>query len=53
MSNNADNKKNDLNSVIVNKNNKTYLNLCVCHLNVGLVFVYIYILASFFIKYNY
>ena len=46
MSNNADNKKNDLNSVIVNKNNKTYLNLCVCHLNVGLVFVYIYILAS-------
>lgn len=26
--------------------NKTYLNLLFCHLNVGLVFVYIYILAS-------
>ena len=46
MSNNTDKKKNDFNSVIVNKDNKTYLNLCVCHLNIGLVFVYIYILAS-------
>ena len=46
MSNNTENKKNDFNSVIVNKDNKTYLNLCVCHLNIGLVFVYIYILAS-------
>jgi drug/metabolite transporter (DMT)-like permease len=46
MSNNTDKKNNDLNSVIVNKDNKTYLNLCVCHLNIGLVFVYIYILAS-------
>jgi drug/metabolite transporter (DMT)-like permease len=46
MSNNTDKAKNDFNSVIINKDNKTFLNLCVCHLNVGLVFVYIYILAS-------
>ena len=46
MSNNSDKKKNDYNSVIVNKDDKTYLNLCVCHLNIGLIFVYIYILAS-------
>ena len=32
--------------LIVKKDDKTYLNLYFCHLNIGLIFVYIYILAS-------
>ena len=32
--------------LITKKNNKTFINLCFCHLNAGLIFVYIYILAS-------
>ena len=46
MSNNIDKKKNVFNSLVIKKDEKTYLNLCICHLNVGLIFVYIYILAS-------
>ena len=32
--------------IIVDKNDKKYINLCICHLNLGFIFVYIYILAS-------
>ena len=32
--------------IIMKKDDKTYLNLCFCHLNIGLIFVYIYIIAS-------
>ena len=45
MSNNDTNRK-YFGLIIVDKNDKKYLNLCVCHLNLGLIFVYIYILAS-------
>jgi ethanolamine transporter EutH len=45
MSNNDVNKK-CFGLIIVDKNDKKYLNLGVCHLNLGLIFVYIYILAS-------
>ena len=34
------------NSILIKRNNKTYLNLCCFHLNIGLIFAYIYILAS-------
>jgi drug/metabolite transporter (DMT)-like permease len=34
--------------LIKKANNKTLLNLCFCHLNIGLIFVYIYILGSSF-----
>lgn len=46
MPNNIDRKKNAFNSFIVKKDEKTYLNLYICHLNVGLIFAYIYILAT-------
>ena len=46
MSKNMENNKIEDNSIIIRKENKTYLNLCFCHMNVGLIFVYIYILAS-------
>ena len=32
--------------MIVKKDDKIFLNLCCCHLNVGLIFAYVYILAS-------
>ena len=43
---NEDKGPNILNSIIIHENNKTYLNLYFCHLNIGLIFIYIYILAS-------
>ena len=46
MSNNIYRNKNVFNSLIVKKDEKTYLNLYICHLNLGLIFVYIFILAS-------
>ena len=46
MSNNIDRNKNAFSSLVIKKDEKTYLNLCICHINVGLIFVYIYILAS-------
>ena len=46
MSNNIDTNKNVFSSLVIKKDEKTYLNLYICHLNVGLIFVYIYILAS-------
>ena len=46
MSNNLGRNKNVFDSLIVNKDEKTYLNLYICHLSIGLIFVYIYILAS-------
>jgi len=46
MSYNIDKNKNVSNSLFVKKDEKTYLNLFFCHLNVGLIFVYIYILAT-------
>ena len=39
MSKNIDKNKNVLNSLVVTKDEKTYLNLFICHLNVGLIFV--------------
>ena len=45
MSNNEDNKK-CLGFIHVDKNNNKYINLCICHLNLGLIFAYIYIIAS-------
>ena len=33
-------------SMLIKKNGKTYLNLCCCHLNIGLIFAYVYIIAS-------
>ena len=38
--------KNTCFGLLTKKNNKTFLNLCFCHLNIGLIFVYIYILVS-------
>ena len=38
--------KNEANSILIKTDDKTYLNLCFCHMNIGLIFVYIYILAS-------
>ena len=35
-------------SILIKKNDKTYINLCCCHLNIGLIFAYVYILASSF-----
>ena len=32
--------------LITKKDNQTFINLCFCNLNIGLIFVYIYILAS-------
>ena len=46
MSNNMEKNKSGGNSIIISKEDKTYLNLCFCHLNIGLIFVYVYILAS-------
>ena len=46
MSYNINRDKNAFNSLFVKKDDKTYLNLCFCHLNVGLIFIYIYILAT-------
>ena len=34
------------NKIIVKKDDKIFLNLCFCHLNMGLIFAYVYILAS-------
>ena len=34
------------NNVIIKKDDKIFLNLCFCHLNIGLIFAYVYILAS-------
>ena len=45
MSNNEDNKK-CFGLIHVDKNNNKYINLCICHLNLGLIFAYIYIIAS-------
>ena len=45
MSNNEDNKK-CFGFIHVDKNNNKYINLCICHLNLGLIFAYIYIIAS-------
>ena len=45
MSNNDTNRK-YFGLIIVDKNDKKYLNLGLCHLNFGFIFVYIYILAS-------
>ena len=38
--------KNEANSILIKTDDKTYLNFCFCHMNIGLIFVYIYILAS-------
>ena len=32
--------------ILLDKNNNKYLNLYICHLNLGLIFAYIYIIAS-------
>ena len=45
MSNNEVSKK-CFGFILVDKNNNKYLNFGVCHLNLGLIFAYIYILAS-------
>jgi len=45
MSNNEDNKK-CFGFIHVDKNNNKYINFCICHLNLGLIFAYIYIIAS-------
>ena len=45
MSNNEDNKK-CFGLIMVDKKNNKYLNLYICHLNLGLIFAYIYIIAS-------
>ena len=34
------------NNVIIKKDDKIFINLCFCHLNIGLIFAYVYILAS-------
>ena len=38
--------ENEANSILIKRDDKAYLNLCFCHMNIGLIFVYIYILAS-------
>ena len=45
MSNNDVNRK-CFGLILIDKNDKKYLNLGLCHLNFGFIFVYIYILAS-------
>ena len=35
-----------INCILIKKNEKTYLNLYCCHLNIGLIFAYVYIFAS-------
>ena len=45
MSNNDTNRK-CFGLILIDKNDKKYLNLGLCHLNFGFIFVYIYILAS-------
>ena len=46
MPNNMENNNKEANSILIKRDDKTYLNLCFCHMNIGLIFVYIYILAS-------
>lgn len=45
MSNSEDNKR-CFGLIHVDKNNNKYINLFICHLNLGLIFAYIYIIAS-------
>ena len=45
MSNNEGNKK-CFGLIFIDKNNNKYLNFGICHLNLGLIFAYIYIIAS-------
>ena len=46
MSKNMENSNTGPNSILIKRDDKTYLNLCFCHMNIGLIFVYIYIIAS-------